>query len=39
MAKLYARRINEGLMTIEEVPFRWREETQNLLDGADATQS
>ena len=39
MAKIYARRIKNEQMTLEEVPLRWREETQNLLDGADATQS
>ena len=33
MAKIYYRRIKEGIMTIEEVPKRWREEVQALLDG------
>jgi len=33
MAKIYYRRIKEGIMTIEEVPARWREEVQALLDG------
>ena len=32
MAKLYARRIKEGLMTIEDVPMRWKEETEELLN-------
>jgi hypothetical protein len=33
MAKIYYRRILAGEMTIEEVPARWREEVQALLDG------
>jgi hypothetical protein len=33
MAKIYYRRIVAGEMTIEEVPARWREEVQVLLDG------
>ena len=32
MAKIYYRRIVAGKMTLEEVPERWREEVQNLLD-------
>lgn len=32
MAKIYARRIRQGLMTIEDVPQRWREAVQALLD-------
>lgn len=32
MAKLYANRIKLGLMTIEEVPRRWREAVQEMLD-------
>lgn len=32
MAKIYFKRIKAGLMTIEEVPARWREEVQKLLD-------
>jgi len=32
MAKIYYRRIKEGIMTIEEVPERWRDEVQKLLD-------
>lgn len=33
MAKIYYRRILAGAMTIEDVPMRWREEVQVLLDG------
>jgi hypothetical protein len=33
MAKIYYRRITSGEMTLEEVPARWREEVQALLDG------
>lgn len=32
MAKIYYRRIKAGIMTIEEVPMRWREEVQRMLD-------
>ena len=32
MAKIYYRRIKDGLMTIEEVPERWRAAVQALLD-------
>ena len=32
MAKIYYRRIVAGKMTLEEVPARWREEVQKLLD-------
>ena len=32
MAKIYYRRIKDGLMTIEEVPERWRAAVQVLLD-------
>jgi hypothetical protein len=32
MAKIYYRRIVAGEMTLEEVPKRWREEVQELLD-------
>lgn len=35
MAKLYYKRIKAGLMTIEEVPERWREAVQALLDADD----
>ncbi len=31
MAKIYARRIKAGKMTIEEVPERWREAVEALL--------
>ena len=33
MAKIYCRRILAGEMTIEDVPARWRDEVQALLDG------
>lgn len=32
MAKIYARRIRYGEMTIEEVPERWRAAVQKLLE-------
>ena len=32
MAKIYYRRIVAGKMTLEEVPERWRDEVQKLLD-------
>ena len=32
MAKLYANRIKLGLMTIEEVPTKWRVEVEMLLN-------
>ncbi len=32
MAKIYYRRIVAGEMTLEEVPKRWREEVQALLN-------
>ena len=32
MAKIYYRRIVAGEMTLEEVPKRWREEVQVLLN-------
>ena len=32
MAKLYFRRIRSGLMTIEEVPARWRAAVEALLN-------
>lgn len=32
MAKIYYKRIKSGLMTLEEVPARWREAVQKLLD-------
>lgn len=35
MAKIYYRRIKDGIMTIEEVPERWRTAVQELLDKDD----
>lgn len=35
MAKVYYRKIKAGGMTIEEVPARWREAVQALLDADD----
>lgn len=35
MAKIYYKRIKAGLMTIEEVPERWRQAVQELLDADD----
>lgn len=32
MAKIYYRQIKAGKRTIEEVPERWREQVQSLLD-------
>lgn len=32
MAKLYANRIRMGLMTIDDVPTRWRDEVERLLN-------
>ena len=32
MAKIYARKIRAGEMTIDEVPAKWKEEVQTLLD-------
>lgn len=32
MAKIYYRRIKDGIMTIEEVPERWRAEVERLLE-------
>ncbi len=32
MAKIYYKRIKAGLMTIEEVPKRWRDAVQEMLD-------
>ena len=31
MAKIYARRILEGALTIDDVPTRWRPEVESLL--------
>ncbi len=33
MAKIYARRIREGRMTIDQVPARWRAEVLAILGG------
>ena len=38
MAKIYYRRIKEGLMAIEEVPQRWRAAVQALLDAEEEGQ-
>lgn len=35
MAKIYYKRIKAGIMTIEEVPERWRAAVQELLDADD----
>lgn len=32
MSKIYYRRIKAGIMTIDEVPVRWREAVQKMLD-------
>lgn len=32
MAKIYVRRIMEGIMTFEEVPDRWKEQVRFLLE-------
>lgn len=32
MAKIYKRWIDAGRMTIDDVPSRWREQVQKLLD-------
>lgn len=32
MAKIYARRIKAGIMTIEDVPEIWREKVKKLLE-------
>lgn len=32
MAKIYYRRIKDGIMTIVEVPERWRAEVEKLLE-------
>lgn len=33
MVKIYVRRIKEGLMTIDDVPIRWKEEVRRALEG------
>ena len=35
MAKIYYNRIKAGIMTIEEVPERWRAAVQRMLDEED----
>lgn len=37
MAKIYKRWIEAGRMTIDEVPTRWREQVQRLLDAEAGT--
>lgn len=32
MAKIYVRKIKAGQMTIDDVPARWREEVERLLN-------
>ena len=32
MVKIYVRKIRNGEMTLEEVPSRWREAVENLLN-------
>lgn len=32
MAKIYYKRIKAGIMTIDDVPLRWRQAVQDLLD-------
>lgn len=32
MAKIYYKRIIAGIMTIDDVPLRWRQAVQDLLD-------
>ena len=32
MVALYVKRINAGLMTIDDVPLRWREEVRKALE-------
>lgn len=32
MAKIYYRKIKAGEMTIDDVPAKWREQVQDLLD-------
>ena len=38
MAKIYYNRIKAGIMTIEEVPSRWRSAVQALLDADEEEQ-
>lgn len=39
MAKLFAMRIKEGSMTIQEVPELWRQEVIELLESEDAREN
>lgn len=39
MAKIYFRKIKAGSMSIEDVPLRWREATQALLDADEAARA
>lgn len=39
MAKIYYNRITAGIMTIEEVPTRWRAAVQKLLDEAKKSEN
>lgn len=39
MAKIYFRKIKAGSMSIEDVPLRWREATQALLDEDEAARA
>lgn len=32
MAKIYARKIREGSMTVDDVPSRWKTEVEELLE-------
>lgn len=36
MAKIYVRRIRAGLMSLEDVPARWHEQVEQLLEEKDA---
>lgn len=36
MAVIYARRIQQGLMALEEVPLTWREQVRRLIEEASA---
>lgn len=38
MAKIYYRKIRDGEMTIDDVPERWREEVQALLNADEEMQ-
>lgn len=36
MAKIYYKKIKEGKITIEDVPAKWRDEVQRMLDEDDS---